>query len=186
MDKGERLQVVLARFGLASRRGVVSLIESGKVTVNGKTIYEKAGKHLKSPLAQENFMLRYTLTADFGELLPHYLQPANFEVVKVNLDKLKLVKGYAEDAIQQYGTFRYMNLSNIFEYMNQELFQQTAQQLIDATEKGGRLAYWNLMVPRQISNQFPTSTNCLTDLSQTLTELDKGFFYQQFIIDERV
>ena len=41
MDKGERLQVVLARFGLASRRGVVSLIESGKVTVNGAAVHEK-------------------------------------------------------------------------------------------------------------------------------------------------
>lgn len=37
----ERLQVVLARHGLASRRGVVSLIESGKVTVNGAVVLEK-------------------------------------------------------------------------------------------------------------------------------------------------
>lgn len=37
----ERLQVVLARAGLASRRGVVSMIEEGKVVVNGKTITEK-------------------------------------------------------------------------------------------------------------------------------------------------
>ncbi len=37
----ERLQVVLARFGLASRRGVVSLIEEGKVTVNGNVVLEK-------------------------------------------------------------------------------------------------------------------------------------------------
>ena len=39
--KGERLQVALARHGLASRRGVVELIESGKVTVNGKVVLEK-------------------------------------------------------------------------------------------------------------------------------------------------
>ena len=38
---GERLQVVLARFGIASRRGVVSLIESGQVLVNGKSVLEK-------------------------------------------------------------------------------------------------------------------------------------------------
>ena len=37
----ERLQVVLARFGIASRRGVVSLIEEGKVTVNGEVVCEK-------------------------------------------------------------------------------------------------------------------------------------------------
>ncbi len=39
--KTERLQVVLARFGIASRRGVVSLIESGQVTVNGEVVREK-------------------------------------------------------------------------------------------------------------------------------------------------
>ena len=38
---GERLQVVLARFGIASRRGVVSLIESGQVMVNGKAVLQK-------------------------------------------------------------------------------------------------------------------------------------------------
>ena len=40
-SKGERLQVVLARFGVASRRGVVSLIEAGKVLVNGTAVLEK-------------------------------------------------------------------------------------------------------------------------------------------------
>jgi 23S rRNA pseudouridine2605 synthase len=40
-SKGERLQVVLARFGLASRRGVVELIEKGSVCVNGAVIREK-------------------------------------------------------------------------------------------------------------------------------------------------
>ena len=39
--EGERLQVVLARFGIASRRGVVTLIEDGKVEVNGKVVLEK-------------------------------------------------------------------------------------------------------------------------------------------------
>ena len=37
----ERLQVVLARFGIASRRGVVAMIEEGKVTVNGEVVKEK-------------------------------------------------------------------------------------------------------------------------------------------------
>ncbi len=41
MPDGERLQVVLARFGIASRRGVVTLIEDGKVEVNGKVVLEK-------------------------------------------------------------------------------------------------------------------------------------------------
>lgn len=150
----------------------------------GKTIYNKAGHHLQSTHAQRNFMLRYTLTADFGDLLPHYLQPDRYPAVKANLDKLQLVEGYAEDAIRTYGTFRYMNLSNIFEYMNPELFTQTAGQLIGAMEPGGRLAYWNLMVPRHIAAAFPDRVIHQTELSRELTALDKGFFYNQFIVDE--
>lgn len=40
-DKGIRLQVALAKFGVASRRGVVDLIAAGKVTVNGQVVREK-------------------------------------------------------------------------------------------------------------------------------------------------
>lgn len=149
----------------------------------GKTIYEKAGRHLKQAHAQRNFMLRYTLTASFGDLLPHYLQPDQYAAVKANLDKLHLVEGYAEDAIKAHGTFRYMNLSNIFEYMNPELFAETAGQLVRATEPGGRLAYWNLMVPRHISRVLPDQVRHETELSQELTTADKGFFYHQFIVD---
>jgi S-adenosylmethionine-diacylglycerol 3-amino-3-carboxypropyl transferase len=152
----------------------------------GKTIYNKAGNHLRNPLAQRNFMLRYTLTASFGELLPHYLQLQHFPAVKANLDKLQLVQGYAEDAIRLHGTFRYMNLSNIFEYMNPELFHQTAKQLVESTEKGGRLAYWNLLVPRHIASEFPSEINGLTALSAELTANDNGFFYNQFLVDERL
>ena len=40
-SKTQRLQVVLARFGVASRRGVVSLIEEGKGLVNNEVVHEK-------------------------------------------------------------------------------------------------------------------------------------------------
>ena len=62
--KGERLQVVLARFGLASRRGVVSLIEAGKVTVNGKTVTEKGFR--VDALADKIFVDGQELSADIS------------------------------------------------------------------------------------------------------------------------
>jgi len=40
-DKTERLQVALARYGLASRRGVVTMIEEGRVKVNDAVVREK-------------------------------------------------------------------------------------------------------------------------------------------------
>ncbi|MBI2095102.1 MAG: rRNA pseudouridine synthase [Candidatus Omnitrophica bacterium] len=64
--KGERLQVVLARFGIASRRGVVSLIEAGQVTVNGQVVREK-GFRVHSPNDKVAVNDREIATADRQE-----------------------------------------------------------------------------------------------------------------------
>jgi S-adenosylmethionine-diacylglycerol 3-amino-3-carboxypropyl transferase len=150
----------------------------------GDFIFQKAERHLQSRQAQENHFLRYNLTGTFGTALPHYLEADNLPLVRQRLDKLHLFAGYAQEAIQQYGTFNSMNLSNIFEYMNPELFQSTAEPLIASMPIGGRIGYWNLMVPRRISGILPEKAKYLRDLSTQLTQQDKGFFYNQFVVDE--
>lgn len=154
-----------------------------KVPVS-RFIYDKAAKHLSSVAAQDNFMLRFNLTGSFGDLLPHYLQKENFERIKTNIRRLKIKKGYAQDAISEFGKFNCMNLSNIFEYMDKNLFAAVAGELINGTAPGGRLAYWNLMVPRRISEIRPDKAGYLEELSASLTGRDKGFFYSKFITDK--
>ncbi|MNJ91930.1 hypothetical protein D3C87_95850 [compost metagenome] len=152
----------------------------------GKTIYDKASVHLKSKSAQRNFILNYNLTGDFGNLLPHYLEPHHYEKVKANLDKLHVFRGFAEDAIAEYGTFDYMNLSNIFEYMTPEQFETVAKGLLNGLNPGGKLAYWNLMVTRSIARQFSNEVKNHEQLSNHLSAEDKGFFYQQFHLDQKI
>ena len=147
-------------------------------------IFEKAGKHLKSVNAQRNYFLRFIHTGIFGEDLPHYARKENFEVIKNNIDKLVLYEGFAEDALQRYTGITHMNLSNIFEYMSMETFKATSEKLVEALVPGGRLAYWNLMVPIKVSAVFP-QLRYRQELSQELSQIDKGFFYSAFIIDEK-
>jgi S-adenosylmethionine-diacylglycerol 3-amino-3-carboxypropyl transferase len=149
-------------------------------------IFNKAEKQLKSTAAQENFILRFNLTGSFGDLLPHYLQEGNYEKIKSNIGKLHIREGYAEDVIMEFGSFDCMNLSNIFEYMHKDIFYKTVGQLLKGLNKGGRLAYWNLMVPRRISGVFPEVMQYKKELSLDLSERDKGFFYNQFIVDEKL
>jgi len=150
----------------------------------GDYIFDKAEQHLESVEAQDNFILRYALTGSFGQLLPHYLQVDNFEKIKNNIDNLHIIEGYAEEGIQQFGKFDYMNLSNIFEYMDSDLFADTAKKLTSFMESGSRIAYWNLMVPRKISKIFPERLEWLETLSKDLLRKDKGFFYHQFIVEQ--
>ncbi|MBI3510112.1 MAG: DUF3419 family protein [Bacteroidetes bacterium] len=146
-------------------------------------IFSKAGVHLKTGKAQKNFMLYFIMNRNFGTLLPHYLRKNNFEIIKRNIDRLKIKEGYAQNAITEYGKFHFMNLSNIFEYMDEKHFASTAEELIAGTQQGGKLAYWNLMVPRRISGNFPEKVSYEKETSLALMEKDKGFFYSQFIID---
>lgn len=158
-------------------------LDQVKVPVS-QYIYGKAAIHLKSIQAQNNFMLRFNLTGRFANLLPPYLLKENFEVIKKNIDKLVLFEGFAEDAFKMYGKFNYMNLSNIFEYMDDSLFYNTSKTISENLEKGGRIAYWNLMVPRRISEILSEEIEYKKELSEQLSAIDRGFFYNQFIIEE--
>ncbi len=158
-----------------------------EVTVSvSEFTFNKAGKHLQSAEALDNFILHFNLTGNFGNLLPNYLQKNNYEKIKTGIDRLEIFEGYAQDSIRKFGKFNCMNLSNIFEYMNNTVFMETAKELVNGLETGGRLGYWNLMVPRKISGILPGKVRYEKELSLALTEKDKGFFYNQFIIDQKV
>jgi S-adenosylmethionine-diacylglycerol 3-amino-3-carboxypropyl transferase len=177
-------KIFFSRFVMGKYGRDPEFLREVKVPV-GTSIFNRAEKHLSSIAAQHNFMLRYNLKGDFENLLPHYLEPNNFQEVKKNLGQLEIFEGYAEDAIQKFGTFNSMNLSNIFEYMDQNLFRKTAAELLRATQPGGRIAYWNLMGPRLMSDYFKDELILKKELSAELSQRDKGFFYSNFIVEER-
>ncbi len=147
-------------------------------------ILARAARHLSAALAQDNYILRYALTGDFGPLLPHYLQPENYRIIQKNITQLTLFEGFAQDATTNFGRFGCMNLSNIFEYMDETMFRETAESLVQNLEENGKMAYWNLMVPRRVGDIFPERVDYCQALSEGLTRKDKGFFYEQFIVDK--
>lgn len=149
------------------------------------TIYNKAAGHLQSCEAQHNFILHFNLTGNFGNLYPHYMRKENYYRIQYNIDKLKLKQGYAQQAVDYFGKFNYMNLSNIFEYLDEQLFYSTSKKLVDALYTNGKLAYWNLMVNRSISAILPETVYYEKEISKNLTQKDKGFFYNRFILDKK-
>jgi S-adenosylmethionine-diacylglycerol 3-amino-3-carboxypropyl transferase len=67
--------------------------------------------------------------------------------------------------------------------MDKDTFRNISQKIIAGLETGARMAYWNLMVPRRISAEFPGNVNFDENLSASLSQRDKGFFYDRFIVD---
>jgi len=154
-----------------------------QVDVNvGSTIMENAARHLSTNHAQTNPFLYYCLQGNFGKNLPRYLMAENYESIKNNIDSLQLHFGYAQEASAKYGKFNSFNLSNIFEYMNSEVFKLTTESMIEAAAKDARFAYWNLMVPRVMSEIDPRLSR-IKDCKDW-AKRDQGFFYKQFVIDQ--
>jgi S-adenosylmethionine-diacylglycerol 3-amino-3-carboxypropyl transferase len=149
-------------------------------------ILSQAERQLSSVDAQTNPFLRYNLIGKFDDFIPHYLHSEHFEIIKSRISRIKLHLGYAEDAIQHFGTFDGMNLSNIFEYMSTDVFEQTTEKLVSGLRSGGRLVYWNLMVDRRCSQSLKgIQLHEQTDLMLSLSQKDWGYFYKTVVVDEK-
>ncbi|EAY24086.1 DUF3419 family protein, partial [Microscilla marina] len=139
-------------------------------------IASTANDHLSSVACQQNYFLQFILTGKFNTALPHYARKENFELIKPRIHRMTVYNGLAEDAFKAFEGFNKFNLSNIFEYMNPELFQSVSENLWQEALSGARYAYWNLMVPRRmskiLSGLFYDEAN-----AQHLSQQDKGFFY---------
>jgi S-adenosylmethionine-diacylglycerol 3-amino-3-carboxypropyl transferase len=155
-----------------------------QVQVNvGEFIFNKAAAHLSSVAAQQNHILRYNLTGSYGHLRPDYLaDEATVAIIRERLDRIQLFQGFAQTA---EGPFNAMNLSDIFEYMDDHIFAETGRTLGQIAAKGCRIAYWNLMVPRHLAGRLPDLFASESALSAQLTAADKGFFYSQILVDIR-
>jgi len=51
---------------------------------------------------------------------------------------------------------------------------------------GARLAYWNVLVPRGLSEVRPDAFRNLLDTGRDPSVPDRGWHYSRFLVDERV
>lgn len=148
-------------------------------------IRAKAEAHLRSASCTRNYFLRMIFTGRYGDRLPYYLRAENFEAIRANIHKLKLEPISADAAVlaQPYDAYC---LSNIFEYMSADAFDSCMQSWAGHIPTGGKLAYWNLMAPRDAAQAAPDAFAVAAAESARLTAADNGFFYSRFILAQRL
>jgi S-adenosylmethionine-diacylglycerol 3-amino-3-carboxypropyl transferase len=134
----------------------------------------------------ENPYLQWILTSRHTTALPFALRPENFECIRDHLDRLEWRCQSIEDALdEEHGRpiDRY-NLSDIFEYMSADNYERLLTKLADRGRRGGRLAYWNMLVRRSRPPSLADRLQPRPDLAGELHARDKAFFYTGFIIEE--
>ena len=75
------------------------------------------------------------------------------------------------------------NLSDIFEYMNEDEMCKIIEKILTKSRKGTRIAYWNMLSEKRAS-KYIEELKYQKEQSKKLFMKDKAFFYSDFIIEE--
>jgi len=136
--------------------------------------------------AFSNPYLHFIMKGYFNpEFLPHYLRRENYEKIRINIDNIEPFYGNVKDALTSYSDVKFSkyNLSDIFEYMNNDEFISHLELIAEKGTMGNRVAFWNMMADREIPENMD-SFRYNSELSEKLFSEDKAFFYKRFIVCE--
>lgn len=102
---------------------------------------------------KDNPWLSYILRGTWRESLPPWLRPAAWARIKESLENIRFEVKSLETLLDEAKadnsqTIDAWNLSNVFEYLDEESFCGLRTRILAETEIGGRLVYWNMMVVR--------------------------------------
>lgn len=129
-----------------------------------------------------NPFLHYIMTGDYDDALPLYARKDNFTVLKTKMDRISFL---CTNLNALPGKYDFFNLSDIFEYMNPELCQNTAKDVARLARPRAVIAYYNMMVPRDLSQILPKYFSPLAEKADQLFKHNLAFFYSAYHLDER-
>jgi S-adenosylmethionine-diacylglycerol 3-amino-3-carboxypropyl transferase len=117
-----------------------------------------------------------------AEAGPAWLRPSNFGALKARLPRFHLHLGELEQLLDErpVGAFSHGAFSDAFEYMSADLSDAVFRRLA-ARLRRGRIAWWNLLVPREAP---PDAWRARPDLAAPLYERDRAWFYSAFHVAE--
>ena len=150
----------------------------------GDRILERARHALVELEPARNPWLHWILLGEHRETLPPAWELTTFERARERLDRLEWRCKSVEDFLagSDGSGLSKCNLSDIFEYMSEAHHRSLMEKLLAACRPGARLAYWNMLVPRQAPDGFPVRS--LETEAARLHRLDRAFFYSRFVLEE--
>jgi len=114
-----------------------------------------------------------------------YLNPANLETLRNRMDRLEIHTAELEGFLGEAGpgAFTKFNLSDIFEWMSDDLYEQMLKAIVRASAPGGRLAYWNNLVLRSRPESLAHVLSPDPQLASDVHFSDRAFLYRDFQIE---
>lgn len=127
--------------------------------------------------------LHWILRGEHAAALPLAWRAEHFDTIRERLDRLELRCGALEAFVATGEKADGFNLSDIFEYMDENVFASVYGSILEAANPGARLVYWNMMVPRRAPRQWAGRVERLEAVEAAGKASDKAFFYSDFIVE---
>jgi len=133
----------------------------------------------------ENPYLQWILTGQHAGALPYALREEHFDGIRNNLDSLELRCRTVEECLKETGDreIDWFNLSDIFEYLSEDHSAAIYDEIVRTGRPGGRVAYWNMLVPRSRPDRLTGLLHPLEEIAAELHARDKAFFYNAFRLE---
>jgi S-adenosylmethionine-diacylglycerol 3-amino-3-carboxypropyl transferase len=150
------------------------------------TILARVERGLTEVDPAANPYLRWILEGRYADVLPHAWRAENFTAIRGHLDRLRLEEQSIEAALAgaPEASFDRFNLSDIFEYVSEGATERMFDAIARCGRAGGRVAYWNMMVPRRRPARLAARLVSLDEQSSRLSRRAATFFYGAFRVDE--
>lgn len=132
----------------------------------------------------ENPYLHWIMKGTHGDALPMTWRAEHYNTIRARLNRLDIRPGSLESFVSTGEKAAGFNLSDIFEYMSPQVFEEVYGSILSAAAPGARLVYWNMMAPRRVPPEFAARVSTLTPLEDRLKAIDKAFFYSDFVVEQ--
>ncbi|TVQ12621.1 MAG: DUF3419 family protein [Balneolaceae bacterium] len=135
----------------------------------------------------QNCFMQYMIHARYlnRQSYPEYLKREHFDTIRSRLDRVRFISASLGGFLStcDSGTVDAWNLSDIFEYLDEETFRNISDEIHRVSRNGARCSYWNLLVRRRMSDISPGKFRHHKETSHDLWMQDRAFVYGDYILE---
>jgi S-adenosylmethionine-diacylglycerol 3-amino-3-carboxypropyl transferase len=136
----------------------------------------------------DNPYLHWIVCGTFGERLPHALRAEHHATIRARLDRVELHQAEVGSVLARCGarSIDRFNLSDVGEYLAPEAFERLLAAVAVSGRPGGRVAYWNMAVPRSRPAALAARLVPLEAEAVRAHAAARTFFYRAFVLEALV
>lgn len=153
----------------------------------GAEFLERARWAMVETNPRQNHFLQYAMLGDYPDMEwgPVYLRESNFETLRATTANVKIVRSDVEGHLSTLsaGALSKLYLSDLFEWVSPEHHEQMLRAICSVTRPGGRLIYWNLLVPRSRPESLADLLDTHEERADELHKRDLAFVYGDFHVE---